>query len=120
MRKTQVIIEDLEVAAHVGVTDAERASSQPLLVSVSMAIGVDDAVLVQEDSIEGTMNYSTIAREIRECFAEARFRLIETAAIRISEVCLRHRAVEAVEVTVKKPRAIQGAKYAAVSVSRAR
>jgi dihydroneopterin aldolase len=117
---TRIVIEDLEVAAHVGVTERERESEQPLLLTVSMTIDLDDDAVLRDDSIAGTVDYSTVAREIGRMFAEERFRLIETAALRVSRLCLERSRVRSVDVTVKKPRALPFAACAAVHVTRAR
>ena len=98
-----VVIEDLSLRVHVGVTDRERSRKQRILVSVE----IDREVRPGEigDRIEGAIDYSEVRSGIAGLVESASFNLIETIAERIA-LSLKgryaERGVGVLRVTVKK------------------
>ena len=95
----RIIIEDLTLHLHVGVTDKERRRRQKLLLCVEIEpITLEDTA----DSIENTINYSTVRSGIRALLREKQFNLIETVARMVARYVLNDFEARQVEVTVKK------------------
>lgn len=111
----QILIANLELSAHVGVTDAERSRPQRLTVSLTLtpARGFDGL----DDRLENTVNYSAACKAVRALAAERPRRLIETLAADIAADILARFACEAVEVELRKY-ILPDTDYVAVRLSR--
>ncbi len=90
-----------------GVHPHERRRPRPVEISVTIEAALEDAAAA--DSLEGTVDYSAVARALREAVAATEFRLLEALARRAAEVVLELPRVVAVEVAVSKPGALRGA-----------
>ena len=95
-----ILIEQLELAAHIGVPDAERNTPQRLTVSLRMEVARDFREL--NDDICRAVDYFAVCAAIKALAAEPPRRLIETLAEEIAAVVLRDFAVAAVEVELRK------------------
>jgi len=95
-----ILIEQLELSAHIGVPDAERASPQRL--TVNLEIEPHRAFDPERDEIGSTIDYFNVACSVQE-FAAARPRqLIETLAVDIAEFILSRYGPRAVQVELRK------------------
>jgi len=114
---TKITIVDLEVFYHVGVSDAERAQPQRLLLSVELEFDFSTAAL--SDRIERTIDYNALAQELLK-FGEGRsWKLLERLVTTIADMILTDYRPQAVNVEVKKF-VIPQARYVSVSLSKAR
>lgn len=98
--RDQIVIEALELSAHIGVPEQERSLPQRLTVTLTLEPAVGFGAL--EDEIARTVDYFEVAKAVQ---AEARRRprkLLETLAEELAAVVLDGFAVEAVEVAVRK------------------
>lgn len=95
-----ILIEQLELSAHVGVPDAERSAAQRLTVSLRLEVTRDFHTL--DDDLARTVDYFAVCGAIKALAAERPRRLIETLAEEIAAAVLRDFAVAAVEVEVRK------------------
>ncbi|MGB8168075.1 MAG: dihydroneopterin aldolase [Chthoniobacteraceae bacterium] len=95
-----IIIDQLELSAHIGVPDEERAVAQRLTVSLRMELAHDFRDL--DDDISKTVDYYAVCGAIEALVAERPRRLIETLAEEIATAVLRYFAVTAVEVELRK------------------
>jgi dihydroneopterin aldolase len=86
-----------------GALPEERALGQTFVVDVRL--GVDIRPAAASDDLTRTVHYGVVAEEVTGLIAGESFALIETLAERIAEQCLKHDAVQEVEVTVHKPQA---------------
>ncbi len=115
----QIIVSNLELHARIGVTDAEQSRPQRLTVSLVLtpARGFDNL----DDRIEGTVNYSSVCKAVRELAAAGPpRRLIETLAGDIAaRVLARFEPCAAVEVELRKY-ILPDTDYVAVRLSRRR
>jgi dihydroneopterin aldolase len=93
-------IRGLEVNAHIGVPEAERAEPQRLLVDLRLRPPRDFSRL--PDSIVATVDYFVVTQRVVALAAERPRQLIETLADDIATAVLREFAVRRVEVTVRK------------------
>ena len=113
----KIIIADLEVFYHVGVTEQERSKPQRLLLSIEMLH--DFKAAVASDNLEGTINYFSVSQRLLHFGDGAQWQLIETLAQHIAEMILRDYKPSAVTVEVKKF-VIPQARHVAVSLTRSR
>ncbi len=113
----KITIVDLEAFYQVGITEAERAKPQRLLLTVDMTYDFSSAAL--SDRIEKTINYHSVAQDLLK-FGEGRsWKLIEKLASNIAEMILGKYGPQMVLVEVKKF-AIPQARYVSVSLTQGR
>lgn len=93
-------IEQLELTAHVGVPDAERAAPQRLTVNLSLepARGFDSL----GDDLANTVDYYAVCEAVKALAAARPRKLIETLVEEIAALVLERFAVRAVEVELRK------------------
>jgi dihydroneopterin aldolase len=93
-------IEELELSAHIGVPDEERAFPQRLTVNLTLEPRRDFRAL--GDEIGNAVNYFQVARAVQGIAREHPRRLIETLAEDIAASLLARFALQAVEVELRK------------------
>ncbi len=106
----------LKVRCVLGVHPAERGHPRPVHMNISLECDVRRAA--KTDKLEDTLNYELIESDAIALAKAGRFRLIETLAERVAEVCLKHPRVLAVKVVVDKPGALPHTKSVAVEICR--
>ena len=111
----RIHIEQLEVSARIGVSDAEREKPQRLLINMTLSISQDCRDL--NDEISQTADYSAVCHEAKNFAEKTEHRLIETLADRLAMLLLKKFSVRRVEVEVRKF-VLPNAAYASVMVSR--
>jgi len=111
----KIVVKDLEVDAHIGVTDAERAGLQRLLVTVELEC--DLAQAGRTDREYSTTPYDVVAEMVRKTTAERPRKLVESLAADIAKVILYRRMAEAVTVEVKKF-SVPRSQYVSVQIHR--
>jgi len=94
-----IIISELALKVHIGVTEKERRKCQKILVSVEMVPATCREV---NDSLHSTIDYSEVRRGIKSLFEGERINLIETVAARIARYVLDEFRAKGVTVSVKK------------------
>jgi dihydroneopterin aldolase len=112
----EIHIEQLDVSAHIGVPEQERASPQRLTVSISFWPYRQTRDVT--DKIDQTVNYSAVAEETKSFVADQPVNLIETLAHRLAGHLLKTFAIQKVTVEVRKF-ALPDAKYVSATVTRA-
>jgi dihydroneopterin aldolase len=95
-----ILISDLEVFCRIGVTPAERARPQRLLLTVAMAHDLGPAAAA--DDLKLTVDYDAVAQRLLRLGEGREWRLIETLAADIAQVVLAEFGVKSVTVEVKK------------------
>jgi len=111
----EVHIEQLEVFTRIGVPEEERATPQRLKVSVSFWPRRQTRDL--GDDIQHTVDYSTVAEEIKTFVSDESTSLIETLADQLAAHLLNKFPLQKVTVEVRKF-ALQDAKHVSVIVTR--
>lgn len=104
VRALSVFVRGLEIQAGIGVHDHERGRLQPLVIDVVLELAPAPVARLAD-----TVDYEAVARAAREIAAEGHIGLVETFAERLALRCLADARVEAVEVRVEKPGALDGA-----------
>jgi len=112
----KIVIKDLEVEAHIGVTEAERARPQRLLITVEMERDLAEAGRADEES--ATARYDVVAALIRQVAAKRPRKLVEAVAEETAQAILSRRLARAVTVEVKKF-SIPRTQYVSVAIRRA-
>ena len=97
---SKIKIVDLEVFYCVGVTDAERAQPQRLLLTVDMTF--DFSVAAVSDRITKTIDYFAVSQELLEFGKGRSWKLIEKVASNVADMVMADYKPEAVTVEVKK------------------
>ncbi len=96
----QIRIVDLEVNYQVGVTEAERARPQRLLISVEMEQDFKNAVAA--DNLADTIDYYAVSQRLSSFGDGRHWQLIETLASDIATMVRDEFKARAVAVEVKK------------------
>lgn len=95
-----ITISDLEVQYRVGITEAERAQPQRLLITVVME--QDCALAASSDELSDTIDYYAVAQEILRFGDDCHWELIETVASDIAAMVRDDFKAPRVTVEVKK------------------
>jgi 7,8-dihydroneopterin aldolase/epimerase/oxygenase len=111
----RIVIKDLDVAAHIGVTEPERAQPQRLLITVELERDLAEAG--RTDAVDSTTPYDVVADMICQTVTERPRKLVEAMAEEIAEMILSHNMARAVTVEVKKF-SIPRSQYVAVQIHR--
>ncbi len=112
----KVFIKDLQAHGIIGIRDWERTTPQNILINVTLFTDTHRAA--QTDDIADCVDYSVLAKKVKE-YAESAQRLtVEALANDLAELCLRENGVEKVIVRVEKPQAVTGALSVGVEVER--
>lgn len=114
----KIIIEGLEVSCIIGVLDKERISKQPVVIDIELSL--DLSIPSKSDDIADTLDYFKIYEDIVSLAEKSSFYLIEKLAEQIADLCLQNDLVKAVKVSVKKPNALEKAKFASVQIKRSK
>lgn len=98
----QIIISDLEVFARHGVLAKEKENGQLFYLDIILDIDLSEAG--ENDCLSSTVNYDDVCRIAGEAMTKESYDLIERAAQYTAEEILgSFPAVEAVDITLKKP-----------------
>lgn len=112
----RIVIKDLELDTQIGVTAAERARTQRLLITVELERDLSEAG--RTDAVSATTPYDVVAELIRKVVTERPRKLIEAVADEIAEAILSRRMAARVTVEVKKF-SVPNTQYVSVQISRA-
>ncbi|HEY8986850.1 MAG TPA: dihydroneopterin aldolase [Streptomyces sp.] len=97
----RVALRGLRARGHHGVFPKEREEGQTFV--VDLVLGLDTRPAAAADDLAKTVHYGIVAEEVVAVVQGEPVDLIETLAERIAQTCLKHDAVEEVEVCVHKP-----------------
>jgi 7,8-dihydroneopterin aldolase/epimerase/oxygenase len=110
-------LEQLWISACVGVPDLERASPQQLALNITL--WPNQPLLDLRDDIARTVNYSAVARAIRDYVREHPVKLIETLAENIAQELLAEFPLRKVQIELRKF-VLRDASYVSVTLLRER
>jgi dihydroneopterin aldolase len=117
----RIVIPGIPLRAHVGVTEAERASEQGIVVEVEL--GLDLRAAGTSDDLARTVDYEAACDAVAAAATTRPHRLIESIAEECAGALLaRFSTVDEVRVRVRKPAALRSrdVPFAAVEVLRRR
>ena len=112
-----LVISELAVQCHLGISEEERAVPQPVWIDLEMAIDADAAA--RRDDVRDTLDYAALVSAVKQCVEGKPYHLLETMAEDAAALVLQRFKTPQVFVRVKK-RALPGIGYAAVELTRTR
>ncbi|MFC4904811.1 dihydroneopterin aldolase [Kocuria oceani] len=114
-RRDRINLLGIGAVGYHGVLDQEKRSGQPFFVDLVMYLDLSRAGA--EDDVALTAHYGEVAEEVRDMVIGPSVNLLETLADRIARRLLERFPLEAVEVTVHKPKAPIEVTFSDVSVT---
>lgn len=111
----KIIIRELEVDTHIGVTTEEQARAQKLLITVEMELDLRAAGRTDQES--ATTPYDVVANLVRKVVTDRPRKLVEAVADEVAEAILSRRLAERVTIEVKKF-SIPRTQFVAVQITR--
>ena len=115
LRNDQILIEELELAARIGVPDEERA--QPQRLTASLILEPRNSFRDLDDDLSRTIDYAAVCEDLRHFVSGRADKLIETLANEMAEHLLQRFALARVELELRKF-ILPETKYVAVRVAR--
>ena len=91
---------DLELHYRIGVSEAERAWPQRLLVTIDMELDVSDAI--KSDDIRDTINYFDVAQMLFKWGKRREWNLIERLVDEMADLILKEFQPDRVTIELKK------------------
>ncbi|HZT95970.1 MAG TPA: dihydroneopterin aldolase [Chloroflexota bacterium] len=96
----KLFLEGIEVFAHGGISEGERAIGQHYRIDVTLELDLD--TVARTDRLEDAVSYVDIDAAVRQAMTAADFHLLETATERVAQSVLRVTGAEAVTVRLRK------------------
>ena len=115
MTTDELSVTGIECWAHHGVFDFEKRDGQTFV--VDLVLGIDTRAAAASDDLAETVNYGTLALDVKAAVERDPVDLIETVVQRIADVCLLESRVEWARVTLHKPDAPIDATYSDVALT---
>jgi dihydroneopterin aldolase len=94
----RIAIERLQVQAHVGVPPDERSQAQRLVLNITLT----PAITEPRDELADTVNYSAVAKVVRDTISHRHYKLIETVAEETAAALVSQFKLQRVVVEVRK------------------
>lgn len=114
-RRDRITLLGIGAVGYHGVLDQEKRSGQPFFVDLVMYL--DLAAAGGSDDVARTAHYGEVAEQVRDIVIGPSVNLLETLAERIARHLLDRFPLDAVEVTVHKPKAPIEVTFSDVSVT---
>jgi len=114
----KIYIRDLALRCIIGIYPEERTNKQDVVINVTMETDLRKAG--QSDDLNDTVDYKAVKLEILSLVENSEFKLIESLAERIAEICLNADGVQGATVTIDKPGALRFCKSVAVEITRSK
>lgn len=111
-----IYLHDLKVDCIIGIWEWERRTTQTLTIHLDMAVDIQRAAA--SDSIEDTLDYKSVAKQVITFVSASQFQLVETLTEKIAELILTEFKVPWVRVKLNKKGAIRGATDVGVILER--
>jgi dihydroneopterin aldolase len=114
-----ILLEGIQIPAALGVTAAERRMRRPVTLDLELERDLRSAG--RTDRIQQTIHYKRVFEVVEDVAANQEHKLVEALGQRIADAVLGKFDVDAVTVTVRKPRPIAGVlEYAGIRIRRVR
>jgi FolB domain-containing protein len=97
----RVIIKDLLARGIIGINPEERIEPQRIIINLTVFTDMEAAG--KSDDIADCVNYSHLARKVKQFAEQAKLFTVEALAVRIAALCLEDERVKGVRVRVEKP-----------------
>lgn len=120
INRDKIIIKDLEIDCIIGIRKKERLQKQKIHVTAEIFTDIKKAG--KSSNIKDTINYFSIIQniknQIKNLAVKNEYLLLESMAEDIAKIILKNKKAKEVRVLVKKPKAVDKGKYAAVEITR--
>lgn len=114
-----IFIQGLKTLATIGVYDWEKQFQQPLI--FDLELGTDLRQAAQSDDLDDTVDYKRISDDILAWVGASDHDLIETLAESVcQQIFAQHSAVQSIQLTLKKPNAVNEADTVGLKLFRTR
>ncbi|MDP8264290.1 MAG: dihydroneopterin aldolase [Candidatus Aceula lacicola] len=114
----KITINQIHLSIIIGTKHYEREEAQDIAVDLSFIYNSSKAQ--ESDDLSNTVNYETIAQEIKEKTEKTKFFLIEKLANFILDIVMANNAIEKTTVIICKPNAIKDSKSVSIKLTRER
>ena len=114
--KDIIYIKDLRVETIIGIFDWERKVKQE--VSIDMEFPFDCKKAAATDSIDDTIDYKAICKDVIKFVEDSSFQLQQSLAEGIAALVKEEYNVESIKLRVSKPGALRGAKDVGLVIHR--
>lgn len=111
-----IYINDLRIETVIGIFDWERKIKQTVILDIEMA--GDCRKAAENDSVEDTVNYKSVAKRLIAFVGDSEYQLVETLAERCAEIVVNEFQVPWVKLRVNKQGALRGARDVGVIIER--
>ena len=112
----RIYVEGLETRCVIGIFHWERKVKQK--VRIDLQIPTDARQSAKRDQIDDAVNYKAIAKTILHEVPRTKFRLVESLAEFVANLCLKKFGLREVTVRISKPGAIRSAQNVAIEITR--
>lgn len=116
MNLDRIEIRDLLVRGILGVNDWEREHEQDILVNLTLF--TDLTAAGASDSLDDTVNYRTLTKQLIAHIESSRRFTVEALAEDLARICLQSPRVQRARVRVEKPGALRFARSVGVEIER--
>jgi FolB domain-containing protein len=116
LSEDRIEIKDLLVRGILGVNDWEREQEQDILVNLILFTDLSRAGA--SDTLEDSVNYRTVAKQVIAQVQSSRRFTVEALAQDLARICLEQPRVRRVRVRVEKPGALRFARSVGVEIER--
>lgn len=114
----RVFVRDLEIVASVGVFEVEHRYEQRIVIDLDLAVTDDYDGL--SERLADVLDYAHLVSEVEKVVQSRHFKLIETLAERIAEVCLADSRVASARISVAKPDILPSCRSVGIEIERRR
>ena len=111
-----IYIQDLRIETVIGIYDWERKVKQTVVLDIEMA--GDCRRAAENDDVEETLNYKSVAKRLIDFVGSSEYQLVETLAERCAAVVLEEFQVPWVKLRVNKQGALRDARDVGVIIER--
>ena len=111
-----IFLQELQIDTIIGIYDWERRIKQTVFIDLEMATDIQRAA--ENDDIEETLDYKSVAKRIIQFVEESQFKLVETLAERIAQIIITEFKVPWVKVKLNKKGAVRGATNVGIIIER--
>ena len=114
----KIHIRDLALRCIIGLYPEERTNKQDVIINIILETDLRKAG--QSDDLNDTVDYKSVKLAVLDLVEKSEFKLIESLADRIAEICLNADGVQSATVTIDKPGALRFCKSVAVEITRSK
>ena len=111
-----IYISDLRIETVIGIFDWERKIKQTVVLDIEMA--GDCRKAAENDNVEDTLNYKSVAKRLIEFVGNSEYQLVETLAERCAEIIMEEFRVPWLKLRINKRGALRGARDVGVIIER--